>query len=255
MGVNATNRLPPIGPRDWPPATRGLLLAIATASVVLRVLPSDLAVALAVPDLAKPWSMFTANFFEFDLTRFFITSVMLMWFGTAMERLMGTQRFLRFFLGLGTLGYLASSVYTKAVLGSAQWISAPLGPAYGFAGLLVAFGVFHRNATVLFMFLFPVNAWNLIWYGLGFDLLLLIWTGRPHYFGMLVAGLAAYAWLTRGRGDSPLDTLRTKAEAAFKKWDHKRKTSHLKVLKGGKGDAFVRDDDDPPPGGKPRIIH
>lgn len=251
-----------LGPPDWGAGTRGVLIATAIASLAGPFLPPAISRALFLPDLLKPWSLATSIFYSSGLVPFLIVGIMLWMFGSAVESRMGRNGFLGLYIGAGVAGNLAACLFQGMVSPLWGWATYPVGSAYSIGALFVAWGHFHRHADVLFMFLIKVNAWNLVFYGLGLDLLFLLLNGQPHYFGLLLAGLGTLFYLTRGqRIGGPLANLQRQANAAYSRWQHKRKSAHLQVLKGGKDDAFVRDDegaageDDGDGDGRPPVIH
>jgi membrane associated rhomboid family serine protease len=189
--------------------------------------------------------------FEAGLVPFLITAIMLWMFGNQVERRMGTQRFLGLYLGSAFLGNLAACLWT----GGPFWVAMPMGSGYSIGALFVAFGHFHRNMDVLFMFLFKVNAWNLVFYGLGLNLLFFLLQGQGHFLGLFLAALGSLLYLTQGRNmGGPLGHLEAQIRSAYARGLFKWKTRHLKVMPGGKKeDPWIRDKDPDHPGGP--VIH
>lgn len=223
-------------------------MATALCSLAARLLPFEVLEWVALPQLLRPWTLATSVVFEGGLVPFLVTAIMLWMFGNTIEGRMGTRPFLGLYFAAGALGNLA----TAFMVGAPFWLGIPLGSAYSITALFVAFGHFHRHSDVFFMFLFRVNAWNLVFYGLALDLLFLLIWGHPHYLGLLVAALGSLLYFTRGRNlGGPFGDLERQARAAWARWQWKRKTRHLQVLKGGKSDPWIRDEDgdgndDPP---------
>jgi len=241
-----------IGPPDWLPGTRFVLLATAVASLVQTFLPAWTWIYLVLPSLWYPWTLATALLFSSGVVPFLITAIMLMFFGNSVEKYLGRNRFLAVYFGFGAFG--------NAVLSG--WMSAggpalaTTGSAFSIEVLFVAFGHFHRHASVLFMFLFPLNAWLLVKLGIGFNLLALVLTGSPVAGASLAVAGAALLYFTGGR--RRLELWWTQAKLWWHERQRARKRSRFTVIQGGKGrdeeDPWVREDEgdgDP----KPPVIH
>lgn len=238
-----------IGPPDWHPGTRKLLIVTAVVSLLQRFLPAEVLLYGGFPALIHPWTLVTATFFSGGLVPFIITAIMLMWFGNPAEARMGTKRFLGFYLGFGALGHAAVSLLAA---GGGVVPGLP-GSSFSIAALFVAFGFFHRHAQVLFMFLLPINAWTLVKVGLALDAVYWLIGGHLIAFGALISGLGALGYLGGGRG--MVDGWIADLKLRVAKWKRSRQAAKFTVIQGGKSragdDPWVREDpDDQPP-----VIH
>lgn len=240
-----------LGPRDWGPGSRGLLLAHALFAFVLPLL-GPLAAHLMVPSFTHPLAFVGAGFAAQGAIGFFLAAIMLMMFGTQIERQVGTRSLVELYLGATVLGHLVSHLGWVALLtraGSSVPIleisSYPMGSAYAISALLVAFGYFHRHAQVLFMFLLPLNAWTLVLLGL-FGNLFGMLRGDPISWGFF-AVLVGTSWKLGIRPwfykETLLDRWRWltgKVRASHRRPDRgsskRRDASHLTLVRGGLSD-------------------
>jgi membrane associated rhomboid family serine protease len=243
-----------IGPPDWGPGTRLLLVLSALGWGLGLLLPREIFAGLALPNLLRPWSLVTSIFLSEQVTPFIITAIMLWMFGNTVEAMLGRNRQVGLFVAAGAVGNATAAIFTHFLYPQYGWMAPPAGASYSIGALFYAWAFFHRDSSVRLMFLVPINAWMLVYGSLGLSAVYAL-TGSPGGVGSLCAGLATLGYLSRRRHGTwnPFGDLQRKADDAYRKWNLKRKSAHLQVLKGGKDDAFVRDDeagDDKPP-----IIH
>jgi membrane associated rhomboid family serine protease len=144
------------------------------------------------------WQLLTFQFLHFGLLHFLLNSLMLYFFGRAIESQLGRGRFLEIYLGGGLLGGL-----TQGVLGL---ISPPhfggltLGASAGVSALLAVFCLLHRDHSILLFFVLPVRAIHVLWGSLAiaaFFVLVPAERGVAHaaHLGGLLAGMAYVHWL------------------------------------------------------------
>ncbi|HLY18295.1 MAG TPA: rhomboid family intramembrane serine protease [Bryobacteraceae bacterium] len=76
-------------------------------------------------------------------------------FGVTLERDWGTRRFLKYYFLCG-IGAGFCDVIVNAVLGN--WHTSTIGASGAIYGVLLAFGVLYPESTILFFFVFPIQA-------------------------------------------------------------------------------------------------
>lgn len=141
----------------------------------------------------KPWTIFTSVFAHhlFDFSHILLNGLVLFFFGTTVERLIGTRRFTYLFLGAGAVAGIAQVVLTKILFQVDTGVVGASGAIQGLMGLLV---VLAPRLTVLVFFVIPAPLWALTAAYVIFDLLGAISPGsRTAHFAHL-AGLALGAW-------------------------------------------------------------
>jgi membrane associated rhomboid family serine protease len=76
-------------------------------------------------------------------------------FGVTLERDWGTRRFLKYYFLCG-IGAGFCDVLVNAILGN--WNTSTIGASGAIYGVLLAFGVLYPESTILFLFIFPIQA-------------------------------------------------------------------------------------------------
>ncbi|CAN5624592.1 rhomboid family intramembrane serine protease [soil metagenome] len=102
------------------------------------------------------WTLVTAVFSHNALVHLFVNMIVLVSFGPALERVMGSGRFVLFYLLAGATGSLAHAVVSNFLIGSPA--QAALGASSALAGVLLFFSLAYPKARVLFFFVIPVPA-------------------------------------------------------------------------------------------------
>jgi membrane associated rhomboid family serine protease len=105
----------------------------------------------------KPWQVLTYGFLHGDLTHLFFNMFALYMFGPDIERLLGSRRFLTYYL----VCVIGAALTQLAV---AAWTNGPsiptLGASGGIFGLLLAYGLaFPRRKLMLIFPPIPMPAW------------------------------------------------------------------------------------------------
>jgi len=150
-----------------PPVTRALLIA-NVAIFVLQVLTGDLLIGpFALWPFASAqfrgapefeiWQVLTYGFLHGSLTHLFFNMFALWMFGGEIERLLGSRRYLTYYL----VCIVGAAVAQLVVLGSMNRPPVPtIGASGGVFGLLLAFGMAfpHRRLMLLFPPI-PMPAW------------------------------------------------------------------------------------------------
>ncbi len=153
--------------------------------------------------LRKPWSLLTHHFLQgassplsgvFSLLAFFF-------FAGTVERTIGSKAFLRFWisvaLGAAIFGQLVSLIPYSLL--QARFAASPpfLGIEPGVACLVALFGLLNPTATILFMFVVPIQAKWITWVTVGGVLLgVLTLSGSTPFY--LLGGLLAGWWAWPG---------------------------------------------------------
>lgn len=101
------------------------------------------------------WQPITYMFVHADLSHLLVNMLGLFFFGTAVERSMGSREFLLFYLLTGLLAGLASfAIYAV----SGAWYSLLVGASGAIFALLLAFAIVNPDANIYLYGLIPVRA-------------------------------------------------------------------------------------------------
>src|SRR3984957_16657478 len=101
------------------------------------------------------WQLFTYLFLHGGLMHLLFNMLTLWMFGVTLERDWGTRRFLKYYFLCG-IGAGLCDVTVNALLGN--WYTSTIGASGAIYGVLLAFGVLYPETTILFLFLFPIQA-------------------------------------------------------------------------------------------------
>jgi len=157
--------------------------------------------ALGQPPLValQVWRLITFQFLHGDFGHILFNMIGLYFFGTAIERTMGSKRFIYFYLTCGGVGGLIFVISTMLGFYEGGFL---VGASGGLLGLMAAMAIYYPKAKVLLYFLIPIPIRVLI---LVITVLytLNILRGGPNAGGDLchLGGMATgFAWLLwRGR--------------------------------------------------------
>jgi rhomboid family protein len=186
------------------------------------------------------WQIVTYLFLHADPLHLLINMLTLWMFGVELERLWGTQAFVRYYfitgIGAGVSTLVVSLLpYDFAIK---MYYATTVGASAAIYGLLLAYGVVFRDRPIYMWFLFPVPArWFVIITGA-----LVLWasitdpTGGTAHLAHLGGMLFGYVYLKSGRGGPWLDL-----KYRYTKWRMNRLRRRFDVHPGGRGA--------PPPGG------
>jgi membrane associated rhomboid family serine protease len=149
------------------------------------------------------WQVFTYMFLHGSSIGLILWNMLALWmFGAPLERLWGTPRFLRFYLGCGVISALAVIVFTFIFHGTE---SITFGSSGAVNAVLVAYGLMFPDSTVLFGFLIPMKSKYMVMIIAGIVFLqsyLAAVGGQGSGIAMaalLLSGLAAGFFWLRGR--------------------------------------------------------
>jgi len=101
------------------------------------------------------WQLATYLFLHGGIWHLLFNMLTLWMFGVTLERDWGTRRFLKYYFLCG-IGAGLCDVTVNALLGN--WYTSTIGASGAIYGVLLAFGVLHPETTILFLFLFPIQA-------------------------------------------------------------------------------------------------
>jgi membrane associated rhomboid family serine protease len=166
--------------------------------------------------------------------------------GPTLEKDWGPQRFLRFLLLSGVIGYVLQLLVLIALPASA---SGKLAGAYWYGALpvidavAIAWALNNRGNVVRLFFVLPVSSTGLIVFVVGANLMYLL-ALQNHFEGMIspFGGMLA-GWLLGGSTPSParkawlklkLARLDAEAQREARAKRQRAKNSHLRVIEGGR---------------------
>jgi membrane associated rhomboid family serine protease len=104
----------------------------------------------------RVWVLLTAVFSHTLLFHLLINMIVLLSFGPPLERLMGSVRFLGFYLVAGIIGSLAHAVVSNYLIGRPG--QPALGASSAIAGVLLLFAFIFPKVKVLLFFVVPLPA-------------------------------------------------------------------------------------------------
>lgn len=195
------------------------------------------------------WRVFTAALMHNpsgDIWHILMAMLGLYFLGPSLERDWGPQRFLRFLLLSGVIGY---TLQFLALVALPTNLAAQLGGGYWFGSLpvldavAIAWALHNRGQTIRLFFFLPVSSRGLIVFVVGANVMYLIAAaqrleGAISPFGGMLAG-----WLLGGGTPSParkawlklqLARLDAEAKREAKARRSRAKGSHLRVIEGGR---------------------
>jgi membrane associated rhomboid family serine protease len=181
------------------------------------------------------WQLFTYMFLH-STSGFghILMNMLTLWmFGTPLESVWGTRRFLRFYFFCG-IGAGVTVVLLNYLLPGGRPDVPTIGASGALYGLLLAFGLVFPDARILFFFLFPIPARVYVWLMAGI-LLLTTWSSGmggtvsnvAHLGGMACGWIYLRMGLDRVRGlsFSPMASF----DAWYKEWKLKRAKRKFQV--------------------------
>jgi len=182
------------------------------------------------------WQLFTYLFLHnpFGFGHILINMLTLWMFGTALESVWGTRRFLQYYFFCG-VGAGICVVLLNALFGSLN--TRTIGASGAIYGLLLAFGMLFPDVEILFMFIFPIRArWFVIIMGaIVFLSTLREAGGEVSHFAHLGGMLFGYIWfkssLGAGRSSarSRRVSLTSRIEQQYQEWKLRRAKKKFQV--------------------------
>jgi membrane associated rhomboid family serine protease len=195
--------LRPRGTGAIPNVIFALLVANGLMFVLQNISPNFLLINFALWPLGPsqspfaPWQLLTYGFLHGDLTHIFFNMFGLWMFGRELEHMMGSQRFLVYFLTC----VVGAGIVQLIVAGMQGGIYPTVGASGGVFGILLAYGLTFPNRMVMLIFPpIPMKAkYFVLFYGL-LELYLGVSGGAPgvanfaHLGGMLFGFLLLRHW-------------------------------------------------------------
>ena len=151
------------------------------------------------------WTLVTSAFSHIEIWHFLLNMVVLHSFGGLLERFLGPQRFLRFYLTAAVVSSLSHCLVSSWLMGDGT-IPA-LGASGALAGLLLVFALLFPKQRILVFGILPVPAllgaiafigldiWGLVAQSRGGGLPI----GHGAHLGGAFAGIVYYFWVLRPR--------------------------------------------------------
>ncbi|MDX1660345.1 MAG: rhomboid family intramembrane serine protease [Gemmatimonadota bacterium] len=215
-----------------PPAVKWLLIAngavFLVEILVAAFIGSDLLLTLfglrpaTVIESGWVWQPLTYMFLHAGLLHLLLNMFVLWMFGAEIERLWGTEEFLKF--------YVVCGLGAAALLFVFNWSSYTIGASGAVLGVLLAFGMLFPERYIYLYFLIPIKAKWLVAGIAALEVVYLIAGSRggianaAHLGGMATA----YVWLKRrGAGSGGGGTL----EQLAARWRRRK----LTLVEGGRG--------------------
>jgi membrane associated rhomboid family serine protease len=232
------------GPGPLSPAIKVLIAANAGAFLVQALLPRvtywfGLMPAAVVEDL-RVWQLASYMFLHAGLFHIVFNMLALWMFGTELERIWGTQQFLKFYFVCGIGAAFLTVLFSLLPFGFAQPVyqSIVIGASGAIYGLLLAYALYFPDRPILAFMLFPMPAkyFVLLIGAIAFYSSLGAGSGVANatHLGGLAVG---YLFLKgpRGRAD-----LLSEVKYRYLKWRINRVRKKFDVYSGGRADDYDR---------------
>jgi len=189
-----------------PPVTKALMLictAVFVLQMLLPMLPLSQLLALWPLDSGRfwPWQLVSYGFLHGDMLHLFFNMFGLYMFGSELERLWGTRRYIHMLLASVIAAALVQLVF-NLVMGS----RAPtVGASGALFGLLLSFGMLFPNRIIMPLFPpIPMKARTFVMVFGGIELLFgLLGSGGVAHFAHLGGMLGAWLMINWWRGKLP----------------------------------------------------
>jgi membrane associated rhomboid family serine protease len=188
-----------------PPVTRLLLIANIAVFVLQMLLPGLLEAWLALWPLQvafQPWQLLTYAFLHGGLAHIAFNMFGLAMFGSDLERVWGSNRYLRYYI----VSVLTAGLTQLAVTASLGQSLPTVGASGGVFGLVLGFAVMFPDRRIVPLFPpIPMPAWVFALFFAGLELALGVMgtqTGVAHFAhlgGMLGGLLLLWRWSRRNR--------------------------------------------------------
>lgn len=188
-----------------PPVTKAFMLACVGMFCIGLLLPPQFELMLALwplgSGLFQPWQLLTYAFLHGSITHLFFNMLGLWMFGSEIERLWGSRRYVHFLLASVLAAAVVQLVFTQLIGSNTPTV----GASGALFGLLLAFGMLFPNRTIIPLFPpIPMKAKVFVAVFGGLELLLGLSGGSgiahfAHLGGMLGGFLMIRYW----RGQPP----------------------------------------------------
>jgi membrane associated rhomboid family serine protease len=226
------------GPGPVTPAVKALILANIGVFLLVFVAPILVLYLGLIPAAVLTnfwiWQPITYMFVHADVWHILFNMLALWMFGVQLERLWGTQFFLRYYFVTG----IGAGLTTMAVgllpfaFADGVWGAVTIGASGSVYGLLLAYALYYPDRPIYMYLLFPVPAkyFVMIIGAVAFLSSLGAGTSRVAHAAHLGGLVIGYVYLTMGRG-GPLAELKYR----WLKWRMGRMRRRFEVHSGGRG--------------------
>ncbi len=151
-------------------------------------------VAQAIFNL-QVWRFVTFQFLHHDLNHILYNMLALFFFGPMVEQVLGSRRYILFYLLCGVAGPLMYIVMWALHILVATGTEPMVGASAGIFGVLIAAAFVAPDTTVMLQFLIPVKLRTLVWLMLGYAVFTVITPHGPNAGGEAAhLGGAAAGW-------------------------------------------------------------
>ncbi len=225
------------GPGGISPAVKALIIAnvamfLVAAVVPATTIPLGLTPSAVFGDLWV-WQPLTYMFLHHDLFHLLFNMLALWMFGTELERLWGTRRFLGFYAVTGVGAALTTLIVSLLPFAFATpiYYSITIGASGAIFGLLLAWAIYFPDRPILLFLLFPVPArvFVIIMGAISLWLSITASGGGVAHVTHLGGLLFGYLYLVSGRGG-----LSAELKYRYLKWRMARARRRFEVMPGGK---------------------
>ena len=147
------------------------------------------------------WQLLTFQFMHFDWLHILFNSIVIFFFGRAVEQAVGARKFLALYFASGVVGGLFQMLLALAF---PAFDGAVVGASAGAAGLVGSFAVMHwEERFTLFIYFFPVNmrGKTLLWGGIALAVVSMAIpsnVANAAHLGGIITGAWITRWLLRG---------------------------------------------------------
>jgi membrane associated rhomboid family serine protease len=221
------------------PAVKMLIWANVAIFILEWIAPQIVVYAGLSPSLVFErlwlWQVVTYMFLHADPFHLLMNMLTMWMFGCELERLWGTQSFLRYYFltGVGAALTTLAASWLPFDFAGAVYASTTVGASGAIYGLLLAYGLLFPDRPIYMYFLFPIPAKIFV----AITGALVLWSSVTDPMGGAVAHLThlggmviGYVYLTRGRG-GPWAEIKYR----YTKWRMNRLRRRFDVHPGGRG--------------------
>jgi membrane associated rhomboid family serine protease len=230
------------GPGPLSPAIKALIVANVLVFFAQLFMPG-LTLALGLRPVAVlrggyVWQLATYMFLHANLMHILFNMLALWMFGTELERVWGTQYFLKFYMATGVGAAVFTVLFSLLPFGFATQLygASIVGASGAIYGLLLAYAYYYPDRPIYMYFLFqiPAKYFVMIMGAIAFYSSLSDAGGVAN--ATHLAGLGVAYLLLKGTGVSPLGELKYR----YLKWKINRVRRKFDVYSGGRADDWDR---------------
>ena len=144
------------------------------------------------------WQLMTFQFLHANFLHFFLNAFALFIFGKPTEMTVGKERFLEIYFSAGVMGGLLQAVL--GMISPGMFGSHIVGASAGVCGVLAAFCLLYRDATIRLFFVIPIRAYHLLIGMLVFTAVMVpsgSQVAHASHLGGMLSALAYFRWILR----------------------------------------------------------